>query len=309
MPRRPSARSSSRACSRSSICSRSSTRSTQSSPSRCRRRDGRAARAPGQGAGQARCHRRLGSRFAAGDGDGRAALPAGRDARCAMLSGGEKRRVGLCRLLLQKPDILLLDEPTNHLDAESVAWLEQHLQQYAGTVIAVTHDRYFLDNVAGWILELDRGARHSVERQLLVLAGTEAGSVCEQRREDGNAAAEDARSANWNGSACRRKAGTPKARRASMRTKRCSAAKRRSGRRISKSTSRPARASGRSSSKPTVSQEAYGDTAADRRHEVPSAARRHRRRHRPERRRQDDALPHDHGQEKPDAGTIRSAKR
>jgi ATP-binding cassette ChvD family protein len=74
-----------------------------------------------------------------------------------VLSGGEKRRVALCRLLLQKPDILLLDEPTNHLDAESVAWLEHHLQQYAGTIIAVTHDRYFLDNVAGWILELDRG--------------------------------------------------------------------------------------------------------------------------------------------------------
>jgi len=74
-----------------------------------------------------------------------------------ILSGGEKRRVALCRLLLQKPDILLLDEPTNHLDAESVAWLEHHLQSYAGTIIAVTHDRYFLDNVAGWILELDRG--------------------------------------------------------------------------------------------------------------------------------------------------------
>ncbi len=79
------------------------------------------------------------------------------DAKIEMLSGGEKRRVALCRLMIQEPDILLLDEPTNHLDAESVQWLEQHLQQYKGTVIAVTHDRYFLDNVAGWILELDRG--------------------------------------------------------------------------------------------------------------------------------------------------------
>ena len=83
-------------------------------------------------------------------------LPPG-DAEVANLSGGEKRRVALCRLLLSKPDLLLLDEPTNHLDAESVAWLERHLEEYPGTVVAVTHDRYFLDNVAGWILELDRG--------------------------------------------------------------------------------------------------------------------------------------------------------
>ena len=83
-------------------------------------------------------------------------LPPG-DARIDTLSGGERRRVALCRLLLQKPDLLLLDEPTNHLDAESVAWLERYLQDYPGTVVGVTHDRYFLDNVAGWILELDRG--------------------------------------------------------------------------------------------------------------------------------------------------------
>ena len=84
-------------------------------------------------------------------------LPPG-DADVTQLSGGERRRVGLCKILLECPDLLLLDEPTNHLDAESVAWLERHLAEYAGTVVAVTHDRYFLDKVAGWILELDRGA-------------------------------------------------------------------------------------------------------------------------------------------------------
>src|SRR5271166_4228909 len=84
-------------------------------------------------------------------------LPPG-EALASTLSGGERRRVALCKTLLQKPDILLLDEPTNHLDAESVAWLERHLQEYPGTVVAVTHDRYFLDNAAEWILELDRGA-------------------------------------------------------------------------------------------------------------------------------------------------------
>src|SRR6185437_14671772 len=83
-------------------------------------------------------------------------LPPG-DANVTTLSGGERRRVALCRLLLSAPDLLLLDEPTNHLDAESVGWLERHLEEYKGTVVAVTHDRYFLDNVAGWILELDRG--------------------------------------------------------------------------------------------------------------------------------------------------------
>src|SRR6188472_2018629 len=80
------------------------------------------------------------------------------DSPVTNLSGGERRRVALCKLLLQKPDLLLLDEPTNHLDADSVAWLEQHLKEYPGTVVAITHDRYFLDNIAGWILELDRGA-------------------------------------------------------------------------------------------------------------------------------------------------------
>ena len=96
------------------------------------------------------------------------------DQDVATLSGGERRRVALCRLLLQQPDLLLLDEPTNHLDAESVAWLERFLQDYPGTVVAITHDRYFLDNVAGWILELDRGHGIPVAGQLQLVARAEA---------------------------------------------------------------------------------------------------------------------------------------
>lgn len=104
------------------------------------------------------------------------------DAKVEKLSGGERRRVALCRLLLEKPDMLLLDEPTNHLDAESVAWLERFLHDFEGTVVAITHDRYFLDNVAGWILELDRGegipweGNYSSWRSRRSASG--AGSVC-----------------------------------------------------------------------------------------------------------------------------------
>ena len=118
------------------------------------RRDRRRVRAP---AGPDRRGRRLEPRHACSTRRWtRCACPPG-DADVTTLSGGERRRVALCRLLLSAPDLLLLDEPTNHLDAESVAWLEQHLEDYKGTIVAVTHDRYFLDNVAGWILELDRG--------------------------------------------------------------------------------------------------------------------------------------------------------
>ena len=131
-------------------------RSTRSSPSPTPISMPLVARA-GQAAGTARQARCLEPRQPSGSGHGRAALSAWRIRPIKVLSGGEKRRVALTRLLLSEPDILLLDEPTNHLDAESVAWLEHHLREYEGTVIAVTHDRYFLDNVAGWILELDRG--------------------------------------------------------------------------------------------------------------------------------------------------------
>src|ERR1039457_4291325 len=115
-------------------------------------------------------------------------LPPG-DAEVAKLSGGERRRVALCKILLQRPDLLLLDEPTNHLDAESVAWLEHHLQEYPGTIVAITHDRYFLDNVAGWILELDRGegipwqGNHSswLDQKRKRLAGEEKAESARQR--------------------------------------------------------------------------------------------------------------------------------
>jgi ATPase subunit of ABC transporter with duplicated ATPase domains len=99
------------------------------------------------------------------------------DAEVSVLSGGEKRRVALCRLLLAQPDLLLLDEPTNHLDAESVQWLEQHLEKYPGTVVAVTHDRYFLDNVAGWILELDRGHAYPYEGNYSTYLETKAARI------------------------------------------------------------------------------------------------------------------------------------
>ncbi len=106
------------------------------------------------------------------------------DADVSVLSGGEKRRVALCRLLLSQPDLLLLDEPTNHLDAESVQWLEQHLEKYPGTVVAVTHDRYFLDNVAGWILELDRGRAYPYEGNYSTYLETKAARIKVEGQKD-----------------------------------------------------------------------------------------------------------------------------
>ena len=125
----------------------------------------------------------MGPRFAARAGDGRAALPAARPPG-HHLSGGERRRVALCKLLLSKPDLLLLDEPTNHLDAESVQWLEQHLAEYEGAILAVTHDRYFLDNVAEWILELDRGRAYPYEGNYSTYLEKKAERLAVQGRKD-----------------------------------------------------------------------------------------------------------------------------
>jgi energy-dependent translational throttle protein EttA len=171
-----------------------------------------------------------------GDGHGRPALPPG-ETPIKVLSGGEKRRVALCRLLLQKPDILLLDEPTNHLDAETVAWLEHHLQRYPGTIIAVTHDRYFLDNVAGWILELDRGygipwkGNYSswLEQKQKRLAGRKS------RRANGRRPC----SGSWNGSGCPPRGGMPSPRPGSRLTRTCWEGEGKNGPGSWKSTSRP----------------------------------------------------------------------
>ncbi|MFN7973424.1 MAG: ATP-binding cassette domain-containing protein [Acidobacteriota bacterium] len=120
------------------------------------RGDGAGHRAPGQAPGRDRGGRCLDLIASSRSMDALRCPPG--DTDVAVISGGERRRVALCRILLRKPDLLLLDEPTNHLDAESVLWLENHLREYPGTVVAITHDRYFLDNVAAWILELDHGA-------------------------------------------------------------------------------------------------------------------------------------------------------
>ena len=114
-----------------------------------------------------------------------------------MLSGGERRRVALCKLLLQQPDLLLLDEPTNHLDAESVQWLEMHLKAYPGAVLAVTHDRYFLDNVAQWILELDRGRTHPYEGNYSTLPDTKKARLQIEGRKDAKRAKILERELEW----------------------------------------------------------------------------------------------------------------
>ena len=230
------------------------------------------------------------------------------DAEVATLSGGERRRVALCRLLLQSPDLLLLDEPTNHLDAESVAWLERFLKDYPGTVVAVTHDRYFLDNVAGWILELDRAHRLSVRRQLHRLARAEEGAARRSRRRP-NRSASGRCSASWTGSACRRARGRRRARRVSTPTSNCSprtGAEDRRGRDLHSAGSASRRHRGRSA-QPA---EGVRRSRAVRRPDLHAAARRHRRRHRTERRGQDDDVPADHANRRsPTAARCGSATR
>ncbi len=175
------------------------------------RRDG------GRGAKLQDDHRQpepLGSRKPGRDGDGGAALPAAATPTSTSLSGGERRRVALCRLLLSQPDLLLLDEPTNHLDAETIAWLEKHLRDYPGAVLIITHDRYFLDNVTGWILELDRGRGIPYEGNYSAYLHAKAKRMQQEGREEARPPEGDLR-ASRNGSPPARRPARPSPRRVS----------------------------------------------------------------------------------------------
>ena len=215
------------------------------------------------------------------------------DADVTTLSGGERRRVALCRLLLQSPDLLLLDEPTNHLDAESVAWLERFLKDYPGTVVAVTHDRYFLDNVAGWILELDRGRGIPWEGNYSSWLEQKQNRLAQEEKAETQAAADARARAGVDPHVAARAAGQGQGAPERLRgaAARGHGAEDRDRRDLHR---RPARGSATSSSRRAACSKGYGDNAADRRPRLHAAARRHRRRDRPERRRQDDAVPDDH---------------
>ncbi len=216
------------------------------------------------------------------------------DAEVSVLSGGERRRVALCKLLLQQPDLLLLDEPTNHLDAESVQWLEQHLEKYPGTVVAVTHDRYFLDNVAGWILELDRGHAYPYEGNYSTYLETKAARLKVEGAE-GRQAPQAARG--------RARVGAVQPPRAAGQEPGPAAAVRGDGRRGRQEPQAGLRGDpdpagpaagqpGRRGQRPV---QGLRRPDADRRPQLQPAAQRHRRRHRAERRRQDDAVQDDRG--------------
>ena len=258
-----------------------------------RRRDERAHRRAGRAAGEDRRAPTAGSSTA---------RSRSRWTRCAArratptvttLSGGERRRVALCRLLLQKPDLLLLDEPTNHLDAESVAWLQRFLADYPGTVVTVTHDRYFLDEVAGWILELDRGHGIPVRGQLLRLARAEA-EAARAGRQARRRRASARSSASSNGCGRARARARPRARRASPAYETLVAQSREKAPETAQIVLPPGPRLGDLVIEAEHVAQGLWRPAADRGSVVPPAARRHRRHHRPQRRRQDHALPHDH---------------
>ena len=214
------------------------------------------------------------------------------DSDVTTLSGGEKRRVALCRLLLEKPDLLLLDEPTNHLDAETVNWLEGHLRNYPGAILIVTHDRYFLDNVTGWILELDRGRGIPYEGNYSAWLKQKQKRLEQEGREEVARQRALGEESEWIASSPKARQAKSKARIQAydelVKKQSREGADHRPDHHSRRRTARPERHRLRETF------EGLRRPAADRQSHVQAAARRHRRRHRPERRRQDHALPHDH---------------
>ena len=214
------------------------------------------------------------------------------DQDVATLSGGERRRVALCRLLLQQPDLLLLDEPTNHLDAESVAWLERFLQDYKGTVVAITHDRYFLDNVAGWILELDRGHGIPWQGNYSSWLAQKQKRLAQEEKQEVARQQTLARELEWIRQSPRARQAKSKARITAYEDLLEPGPGPRARPGADHDPGRPA--PWRRGDRGRASEEGLRRSPADRRPRVPPAAGRHRRRDRRERRRQDHAVPHDH---------------
>ena len=233
-------------------------------------------------------------------------LPPG-DAEVTHLSGGERRRVALCRLLLERPDLLLLDEPTNHLDAESVAWLERHLAEYPGTVVAVTHDRYFLDNVAGWILELDRGAGIPWEGNYSSWLDQKQKRLAQEEKQasapPAHARARTGVGAHGAARAARQGQGPPQALRGAAHRGPLGGEARGRARDHHPARAAPRRRGDRGEGP----HQGLRRQAADRGPGLHRAAGGHRRHHRPQRRGQDDALPHD--RRAGEAGRRHAARR
>ena len=214
------------------------------------------------------------------------------DSPVTTLSGGERRRVALCRLLLEKPEMLLLDEPTNHLDAESVSWLETTLRDYTGAVLIVTHDRYFLDNVTNWILEVDRGRGIPYQGNYSAYLEQKRKRLKQEEKEESTRQRQLAEEQEWIGRSPAARQAKSKARIAKYEDLLQRAWTRRPTR--PRSRSRPAPRLGNIVIVADQLRKGFGNRHADRRPVLQAAARRHRRRHRPERRRQDHAVQDDH---------------